>query len=120
MLIDNAIISEFESIFPRIPRLEKEGVKTTYTDIIEWFNSNLLELNYTDDDEEFLANLKSVKPLVSLVDEYCGEMSDSDKAFSMELVLWSLTVSDKLDKAENDDTFKFDSAGLDTPFFGNN
>jgi magnesium chelatase subunit I len=120
MLIDNAVISEFERIFPRIPRLEKEGVKTTYTDIIEWFDSNLLELNYTDDDAEFMANLKSVKPLVTLIDEYCENMSEEDKTFCMELVLWSLTVSDKLDKAENDDTFKFDSAGLDAQFFGNN
>ncbi|MDB2656424.1 sigma 54-interacting transcriptional regulator [Crocinitomicaceae bacterium] len=120
MLIDNAIISEFERIFPRIPRLEKEGVKTTYTDIIEWFNSNLLELNYTDDDTEFMLNLKNVKPLVTLVDEYCENMSEEDKTFCMELVLWSLTVSDKLDKAENEDTFKFDSAGLDAPFFGSN
>ena len=120
MLIDNAIISEFERIFPRIPRLEKEGVKTTYTDIIEWFNSNLLELNYTDDDTEFMLNLKNVKPLVTLVDEYCENMSEEDKTFCMELVLWSLTVSDKLDKAENEDTFKFDSADLDAPFFGSN
>ncbi|MCR9172354.1 MAG: sigma 54-interacting transcriptional regulator [bacterium] len=120
MLIDNAIISEFERIFPRIPRLEKEGVKTTYTDIIEWFNSNLLELNYTDDDADFIASLKSVQPLVALVDEHCKNMSEEDKVFCMELVLWSLTVSDKLDKAENDTMFKFDSAGMDTPFFGNN
>jgi magnesium chelatase subunit I len=120
MLIDNAIISEFERIFPRIPKLEKEGVKTTYSDIIEWFDSNLLELNYTDTDDEFKQNLMSVKPLVTLVEEYCPNMNEEDKIFCMELVLWSLTVSDKLDKAENDVAFKFDSAGLDTPFFGNN
>ena len=120
MLIDNAILSEFERIFPRIPKLEKEGVKTPYTDIIDWFNANLLELNYTDDDSEFLSNLRSVKPLVELIDEYCGSMNEEDQTFCMELVLWSLTISDKLDKAENDAAYKFDSAGLDTPFFGNN
>lgn len=120
MLIDNAILSEFERIFPRIPKLEKEGVKTPYSDIIDWFNANLLELNYTDDDAEFLTNLKSVKPLVALVDEYCDTFDDADKSFCMELVLWSLTISNKLDKAENDTAFKFDAAGLDTPFFGNN
>lgn len=120
MLIDDAILSEFERIFPRIPKLEKEGVKTPYTDIIEWFDNNLLELNYTDDDTEFLTNLNSAKPLVRLVEEYCPDADETNKAFCMELVLWSLTVSNKLDKAENDDAFKFDSAGLDTPFFGNN
>jgi len=120
MLIDNAILSEFERIFPRIPKLGKDGIKTPYSDIIEWFDNNLLELNYTDNDEEFLANLKSVKPLVKLVDEYCGSANEAEKTFCMEMVLWSLTVSNKLDKAENDEAFKFDSTGLDTPFFGNN
>ena len=120
MLIDNAVLSEFERIFPRIPKLEKEGVKTPYTDIIDWFNSNLLELNYTDDDADFLLNLKSVKPLVVLVDEYCGDMNDEEKSFCMELVLWSLTISNKLDKAENDHAFTFDGSGMGTPFFGNN
>ena len=37
MLIDQAILTEFEKIFPRIPKLEKEGVKTPYSDIINWF-----------------------------------------------------------------------------------
>lgn len=120
MLIDNAVLSEFERIFPRIPKLEKEGVKTPYTDIIDWFNSNLLELNYTDDDEDFALNLRNVKPLVALVDEYCENLDEADKMFCMELVLWSLTISDKLDKAENENAFKFDSAGVNAPFFGNN
>lgn len=120
MLIDNAVLSEFERIFPRIPKLEKEGVKTPYTDIIDWFNANLLELNYTDDDEDFLLNLKSVKPLVALVDEYCPNADDAEKSFCMEIVLWSLTISDKLDKAENDASFKFDSTIAGAQFFGNN
>ena len=120
MLIDNAMMVQFEKLFPRIPKLEKEGVSTPFTDTIDWFNDNFLELNYTDEDAEFKANLLMVAPLVELVDEYCTKFSDEDKLFCMELVLWCLTVSNKLDKSENDNAFKFDSVGIGSQFFGNN
>lgn len=119
ILIDNAVMTQFEKIFPRIPKLEKEGVKTPFTDVISWFDTNFLELNYTDTDEEFESNLTSIQPLVDLVNEYGASLSEQDKLFCMELVLWSLTISNKLDKAENESAFKFDSA-MDAPFFGNN
>ncbi|MGY8927562.1 MAG: sigma 54-interacting transcriptional regulator, partial [Flavobacteriales bacterium] len=59
LLIDNAVMTQFEKIFPRIPKLEKEGVKTPYTDLVDWFDNNFVELNYTDTDTEFYTNLKS-------------------------------------------------------------
>ena len=119
-LIDKAVVTEFEKLFPRIPNLEKEGVKTPYTDIIEWFDSsNLVELNYTDTDEEFNANLLSIKPLVALVNEYCGRLTESEQLFAMELVLWTLAVSNKLDRTESDKAFSFDSTGSQM-FFGDN
>jgi magnesium chelatase subunit I len=77
-------------------------------------------LNYTDEDAEFKTNLLLVKPLVELVDEYCPKLDDQDKMFCMELVLWCLTISIKLDKSENDQAFKFDSLGIGSEFFGNN
>jgi magnesium chelatase subunit I len=120
ILIDEAILTTFERIFPRIPKLEKEGVKTPYTDIIEWFENNVLELNYTDTDEEFKSQLEQVTPLTQLVNEYCSGMDDSDKDFCMELVLWSLTINNKLDKAANDATFKFDTSSSNLPYYGNN
>ncbi|MFT5861313.1 MAG: magnesium chelatase subunit I [Flavobacteriaceae bacterium] len=120
MLIDNAIMVQFEKLFPRIPKLEKEGVDTPYSTTINWFNDNFLELNYTDEDVDFKANLMMVTPLVELVDEYCPKFDDQDKLFAMELVLWCLTISDKLDKSENDQVFKFDSLGIGSQFLGDN
>jgi magnesium chelatase subunit I len=119
-LIDQAVVTEFEKLFPRIPNLEKAGVKTPYTDIITWFDSsNLVELNYTDTDEEFNANLLSIKPLVALVNEHCGKRSHNEKLFCMELVLWTLAVSNKLDRMESDKAFSFDATGS-KQFFGDN
>ena len=112
ILIDKAVINEFEKIFPRISKLEKEGKKNAYTDLIQWFEKNELELNFTDTDEEFFASLKTVKPLTEIINEYASEQSKEDQNFCKELILWALTISKKLDKAENESSFKFDAPGI--------
>ena len=112
ILIDKAVINEFEKIFPRISKLEKEGKKNAYTDLIQWFEKNELELNFTDTDEEFFASLKTVKPLTEIIKEYASEQSKEDQNFCKELILWALTISKKLDKAENESSFKFDAPGI--------
>tara|TARA_B110000503_G_scaffold139708_1_gene228735 strand:+ start:1680 stop:3140 length:1461 start_codon:yes stop_codon:yes gene_type:complete len=120
LLIDNAVMTQFEKIFPRIPKLEKEGVKTPYTDLVDWFDNNFVELNYSDTDTEFYTNLKSVAPLVKVIDEYASQLNEEDQAFCMELVLWGLTINNKLDKSENDTAYKFDSIGINQHYYGNN
>lgn len=115
-LIDNAVMMQFENIFPRVPKLEKEGVKTTYTDVIDWFEDNFIELNYTATDEEFYANINRVTPLKAVVEEYASDYSNEDQAFCMELILWALTINHKLDKSENSTAFTFDSIGFGKHF----
>ena len=112
ILIDKAVITEFEKIFPRISKLEKEGKKTAYTYIVDWFNNNSLELNHTDTDADFYSSLNKVKPLTALIEEYTESLSEEDQNFSKELVLWALTISKKLDKAENAEAFTFDATGI--------
>ena len=120
LLIDNAVMTQFEKIFPRIPKLEKEGVKTPYTDLINWFDSNFIELNYTDTDTEFYTNLKNISPLKTIIEEYASKLSETDQVFCMEIVLWALTLNNKLDKSENNNTYKFDSMGISEHYYGNN
>ena len=120
ILIDNAVIKQFEKVFPRIPKLEKNEVKTPYTDLINWFDNNFIELNYTDTDSEFYNNLKTVTPLLAVTQEYASTFSKEDQAFCMELVLWGLTINNKLDKSENDTAYKFDSTGISQFFHRNN
>ncbi len=105
LLIDQAILTEFEKLFPKIPKLEKQGVKTPYTDVINWFNANFLELNYTDTDEDFYASLHQIKPLVELVEEYCPDFVEADKLFCMEMLIWGLAINKKLDKMNNEKSF---------------
>ena len=116
LLIDSAVESQFDNLFPRISKLEKEGEKTTYTDLIHWFDNNFIELNYTDKDDEFFSTLKSIKPLTKLIEENVGHLDSQDKAFCMELVLWGLTINDKLDRTENSTAYKFDSLGINQYF----
>jgi magnesium chelatase subunit I len=116
LLIDSAVESQFDNLFPRISKLEKEGEKTTYTDLIQWFENNFIELNYTDTDDEFFSTLKSIKPLTKLIEENVGHLDSQDKAFCMELVLWGLTINDKLDRTENSTAYKFDSLGINQYF----
>ena len=107
LLIDQAIVAEFEKIFPKIPKLEKQGVKTPYTDVINWFNANFLELNYSDTDEDFYASLNQITPLVKLVEEYCPDFVEQDKLFCMEMLIWSLAINKKLDKTNSEKSFSF-------------
>ena len=116
LLIDSAVESQFDNLFPRISKLQKEGEKTTYTDLIHWFENNFIELNYTDTDDEFFSTLKSIKPLTKLIEENVGHLDSQDKAFCMELVLWGLTINDKLDRTENSTAYKFDSLGINQYF----
>ncbi|MCJ8153896.1 sigma 54-interacting transcriptional regulator [Chryseobacterium sp. SSA4.19] len=116
ILIDQAVMTQFESIFPRISKLEKEGIKTPYTDLIQWFNKNHIELNYHDTDEEFYAKLNGIIPLTTVVEENASELSTEDQNFCKELVLWALTISKKLDKSENQASFTFDSADVNSYF----
>jgi magnesium chelatase subunit I len=112
ILIDKAIITQFEKIFPRVSKLEREGKKTAYTDLVQWFNDHDLELNYTDTDKDFYANLKKVVPLSEVIKEYASQWSKEDQNFCKELVLWALTINKKLDRSENESAARFEAGGV--------
>ena len=109
ILIDAAIMVQFNQIFPRIPKLEKAGTKTPYSDLVHWFEKNIVELNYTDTDEVFFGSMKAIKPLNELIEKHAPFLGEADKDFCMELVLWALSISDKLGKTASDAMYKFDS-----------
>jgi magnesium chelatase subunit I len=110
LLIDKSVITKFEKIFPKIPKLEKEGLKTPYSDLINWFENNFIELNYNDSDDEFFKTLKNIKPLEEIIKKYAAHLTKEDQLFCKEIVLWSLSSKNKLDKSEIDNIYKFDSS----------
>ena len=112
ILIDRAIMVKFEEILPKIPKLEKEDTKNTYSDIINWFDFNFIELNFTDADNEYHQVLNSINPLSVLMDEYNSIIHKEDRMFCMELILWALTLENKLDMSENINALKFKSLNI--------
>ena len=121
LLIDKAVNSQFEKFFPKIQKLEKEGVHTPYTPIIEWFNNNsFLELNNYTTDKEYKKCLDTISPLIKLVKEYAPDLSKEDSYFCMEMILWALAINDKLDRTESETAFTFENSIFSKHFYGNN
>lgn len=121
LLIDEAVKTKFESIFPPISKLEKQGVPTAYTDVIEWFNTNsFLEIGNNTTDQTYQKNLDKITPLKVLIQEYCPNVENLDKYFYMELVLWALALNNKLDRTETSEAFTFEGTALSQHYFGSN
>ena len=112
LLIDRAIEKQFEKIFPEITKLEKVNEKKFYSDLIDWFDSDFIELNESDNDSDFYGKLSSIKPLQKLVSQYSSHLNQKDQRFCMELCLWGLTVKNKLDRSEDQLSFKITSLGI--------
>ncbi len=120
-LIDEAVVAEFEETFPRIQRLEKDGVPTPYSKIIEWFDQNaFLELSNELTDENYRKALDKITPLGKLVDQFRPNLTDSDRYLCMEIVLWTLAINEKLDRTASSQAFKFEPNFLSKHFYGDN
>jgi magnesium chelatase subunit I len=112
LLIDRAVESQFEKIFPKIAKLEKDNERKYYSDLIDWFDSDFVELNESDSDADFREKLSSIQPLQKLVAHHAAQFHEIDQRFCMEVFLWGLTVKNKLDRSENQLTFKISSLGF--------
>lgn len=117
-LIDRAIMIKFEHIFPKIEKLQKEGENSTYSDVINWFDTNFVELNYSDTDSEYQTKLISIVPLSMLLETYTSHLTINDQMFCREIILWALTVKNKLDMSDNVNAFKFESLNLLNNYIG--
>ncbi|MFT7157398.1 MAG: magnesium chelatase subunit I, partial [Parvicella sp.] len=121
LLIDEAVNTTFNTIFPLISKLEKQGVPTPYSPITDWFDNNsFLEIGNYSSDKAYRSALDSVAPLTDLVKEYCPNASEEDAYFFKEIVLWTLAINNKLDRTESEEAFKFDSNILSKHLYGDN
>ncbi len=120
-LIDEAVVAEFEETFPRIQRLEKDGVPTPYSKIVEWFDQNaFLELSNELSDDAYRKALDGISPLGKLVDQFRPNLTDSDRYLCMEIVLWTMAINEKLDRTSSSHAFKFEPNFLSKHFYGDN
>lgn len=107
-LLGDAIHTFFPAYFPKIEKLEKEGVKNAYTDIIEWFFAESgLELLDDSSDEEYERILGSIVPLEILIKKYQPQLEKEDKFFMKEFILWGLVEYKKLSKDRFSEGYQF-------------
>jgi magnesium chelatase subunit I len=98
-LINDAIHTFFPAFFPKIEKLEKQGEKTPYSDILDWFFvESGFELLDDCSDEEYKTTLDSVTPIEKLIEKYQPQLEKRDRYFMKEFILWGLVEYKKLSK----------------------
>ncbi len=98
-LIGDAVKTLFPNYFPKIEKLEKPDAENPYNDLVEWFFAESgFELLDDLTDAEYKERLDSVPPLNELIKKYQPEISDEDKYFLKEFLLWGLVEFKKLNK----------------------
>jgi len=98
-LIEDAVKNIFVSLFPKIEKLQKENEVYPYDEIVRWFStSDGIELVDELADEDYHQILDQVQPLSDLIQQYQPDTKPEDIYFLGELILWGLTLHQKLSK----------------------
>jgi magnesium chelatase subunit I len=99
MLIEEAIKSVFPEYFPKIEKIEKKGEPTAYDELLHWFfEQQGFELLDQFSDAEYRETLDGIPPLNQLLKEHQPDLSEDDRYFVKEMVLWGLVAYKKLSK----------------------
>ena len=94
--------------FPPIKKLKHEQDKDPYDGVLQWFfEQTSFELMDNGTEDEYLGALKSIEPLIELVQENMPELPTSDVPFVEELVLWALAEYKKLNRKRIESGFEF-------------
>jgi magnesium chelatase subunit I len=98
-LIGEAVKTLFPTMFPKIEKLQKPDTEDPYSEIVEWFFSESgFELLDETSEEKYKEALDSIPALEKLVNKYQPNISEEDKYFLKEFVLWGLVEYKKLNK----------------------
>ena len=98
-LIESAIKTLFPTLFPKIEKLEKEGVQYPYDEIVSWFaDSDGIELPDELNDDAYQQALGNIPALRRVIEQYQPETAAEDVHFLSEFLLWGLTLHNKLSK----------------------
>ncbi|MBL7472266.1 MoxR family ATPase [Robertkochia sediminum] len=98
-LIVSAVKTLFPEYFPKIEKLEKQGEATPYDEILQWFfEGSGFELQDDLPDHEYKTLLDTVRPVDTVLSQYQPDVSDQDRYFMKEFLLWGLAAHKKLSK----------------------
>ena len=107
-LIELAVQHVFLCYFPRISKLEKQGVESPYQELIDFFMEGN-EITLFDDlkNKDYNKTLSDIKPLNALIEKYMGESKIEDHSFIAEIILWALASNEKLSKDRMRNKYEF-------------
>jgi len=99
-LLGNAIKTLYPTYFPKIQKIEKQGVEAPYDEIVSWFFNNSDDFEILDDTSEidYTSILENVKPLSDFVLKHQSNVTKEEVFFWHEFVLWALVEFKKLSK----------------------
>ncbi len=99
-LIDQAIKNTFESLFPKIEKLEKKEESSPYDELFTWFfEHDAVDFSTDADNEIYKETLDKITPLNQILVEHLNS-SEKDSYFYKELIIWGLVVSKKLSRTD--------------------
>lgn len=98
-LLSDAVKTMFVERFPKVEKLQKEGVEGVYDQLVSWFfEGEGFELIDDVYDLEYQSQLDSIGPLEDLIQKYQPSVSKQESYFLKEMVLWGLVEFEKLSK----------------------
>ena len=108
-LLGNAIKTLYSKYFPKIEKIEKQGVETPYDEIVSWFFNHNEDFEILDNilEKDYKSILKKVKPLSEFVLKYQEELIPDELCFWEEFTLWALVEHKKLSKYRYEEGIQF-------------
>lgn len=99
-LIGEAVKSLFETLFPKIGKLQKQDEESPYDDIVSWFFNEKEGFELLDDlrNKDYTNLLDGISPLDDLIAKYQPNLKKEDSYFMKEFVLWALVEFKLLSK----------------------
>jgi magnesium chelatase subunit I len=107
-LISEATKTLFLKYFPKIEKLKKQGQKTPYDAVLEWFfQANNFELPDEATNKLYNSTLSLIEPLDDLIKVYQPKVAKEDYNFLKEFILWALVELKQLSKKRTENGMAF-------------
>jgi len=101
-LIGAAIRAIFPTIFPDPKHIRKEKMNDPYKEIVQWFQSNIVELREEMAEDEYKKAIGKVDGLWDVVARYVPQIKGDDALVYMEFVLFGLAEYSLLSLTQTD------------------
>ena len=107
-LLNNAVKTLFESLFPKIEKLVRKHESTPYDELIQWFvEGTHFELATDLTNKEYQQQLEYIIPLNKLIETYQPNLIEKDLYFYKEFILWAMVTYKKLNKEALAEGYEF-------------